>query len=303
MKKRLISILTLTAIGLMSMFSMACMGHPVEVPPGHIGKINTQGGLQEEVIYPKQLKLNQWCVSCDSLILAETTDFPVQDELVIYMPKDELNLTVEVQGTFTIDSSGNNVDQIFSRLSPVPTEDSRVFLISADRTYDTYAPRVIREAVRSAMTKYSIDHVMNNREQISQEMTQVVYDRLADTPVKPLQFGLANIQPPEVIVTAQIEARQREIEKQKAEAQKEIDITEAEAALEVAKKQQAVDLVEAETQVLVEKKLNEAVSPAYITQRYLKFLQQMAENENVVFFPYDSIETPGLGYRIFQENK
>lgn len=117
-----------------------------------------------------------------------------------------------------------------------------------------------------------------------------------------IQFGLSDIQPPEVIVNAQEMAKEREVAIETAEAQKQVQLKEAEAQLEVARKQQEIDLVEAETQVLVEQKISEAVNEAFVTQRALKILDKMAENNNKTFvLPMEAFKKPELLMGVYSE--
>ena len=136
--------------------------------------------------------------------------------------------------------------------------------------------------------------VMENREEISAELSKKVRARLKSTPITTIRFGLADVQPPKVIVDAQEAAKKREIEIQKAQADKIIKLTEAEAALEVAIKQQDVDLKEAETQVLVNKKLAEGVTQAWVTQRSLKVLEKLQNGNHVILMPTEAYSNPAM---------
>ena len=281
-------------------FMMLACAAPVEVPPAHVGKLSTDSGLQEGIIQPSKLKLEGMCRSCDNLILAEASDFPATEKMVIFMPQDNLNLTVEVKGVFAITSDETNMNRVFSRVTAEPTDHKRVMLVPISKVYNTYAQNVIQKTTRSVITQYSIDHVMENRAAISEELTLAVLDRLKTTPIKPIEFGLADVQPPAIVVRAQEEAKQRRIDIQKARAEKEILIERANANLEVARTQQAADLVEAETQVLVNKKLAESVSDAFITQRTLKFMQTIAENDSkTLVIPWEAMQTFGAQSRIW----
>ena len=120
------------------------------------------------------------------------------------------------------------------------------------------------------MADHTIQQVLESREAISEKLQAAVRADLENTPITVTVFGLADVQPPTVIINAQEAAKKREIEIQQAEADKLVKLTEAEAALAVAKKQQEVDLTEAETQVLVNQKLAEGVTNAFVTQRALK---------------------------------
>lgn len=290
MMRRLATVCT----ALLAAFTFGC-GVSVEVPPAHVGKLSTSSGLQKGIIPPSKLRLEGMCFTCDSLVVVEASDFPVKETMVVFIPQDKLNLTVEVRGTVSITSDDANVERIFSRVSAVETKEERVKLIPIETVYKVYGEPVVREAVRSLITQYNIMTVMQNRDRISQELTKLVQEKLSASPLTVLQFGLADVQPPPVIVAAQEAAKEREIAIDQAEANKQVSLKEAEAALAVAIKQQQVDLKEAETEVLVNMKLAEGVSPAFIAQRSLKVLNVLAQSENKVFFlPMEAMSNPAI---------
>lgn len=126
---------------------------------------------------------------------------------------------------------------------------------------------------------------MNNRDTVAQELTTTIIDRLKGTPISVKRLGLANVQPPDVITEAREAAKKREIE-----------IQQVEAALEIAKKQQEVDLKEAETQVLVNKKLAQGVNGAFVTQRWLKVMENLSKNPEGkgIIMPSEAISNPSI---------
>lgn len=75
---------------------------------------------------------------------------------------------------------------------------------------------------------------MQNRDAIAHEIMETLHTRLTGTLIQILQIDLADMQPPEVIVSAQEAAKKREIEIQQAEADKLVKLTQAEAALQIA---------------------------------------------------------------------
>lgn len=276
--------------------ALAGCGDIVEVPPAHVGKLTTDSGLQKGLIQPSKFRLEGLCITCDSLILAEASDYGIKEQMQVYMPQDQLNLQVDVRGVFSISADENNIQKVFARITPDQQVDKRVSKISMAKVYQTYASQVVRETVRSVMTKYTIAQVMENREAVSTEMAKEVRAQLVGLPVTAIRLGLADVQPPDVIVKAREAAKEREIAIQRAEADKQVALKEAEAALEVAIKQQQVDLKEAETQVLVNKKLAEGVNTAFVTQRWLKVMERLAENPDakVMILPYEAISNPSL---------
>jgi hypothetical protein len=285
-------------ISILSLLFIVACGPKVEVPTAHVGKRSTAQGLSDEIIPPSKFRLSFiWPGTVgDSLIIAEASDYSVVEELKIFVPKDQLNLTLDVRGTFSISPNKDNVNKIFARVTPSPNlSNDRLFNISISKVYKTYAQPVIRETVRSIVINYSIEEIMANRDVIGQELAKKVKDKLSNTPITPIYFGLADIQPPDVIVQAQESAKKREIAIKEAENEKMVSLKKAEAAYEVAIKQQQVDLKEAETQVLVNKKLAEGVNEAFVTQRALKVLASLAKNPNTVFFlPMEAMRNPAV---------
>lgn len=282
------------AVALMlAVAALSGCGEVVEVPPGYVGKVSTPQGLSEDVVRPSKLRLSNLCLTCDNLILLQASDEAVKETLKVFIPKDRLNLDVDLRGTISLSDDKEVVNQVFRRITP--EGDGRVTVIPLRKVYFTYAQPVIREAARSVLTQHSIMEIMENRDAISEAIRAAVDARLKRAPIKLLHLGLANIQPPEVITRAQEAAKEREIAIRQAEAEKQVALKKAEAAYEVAVKQQQVDLKEAETQVLVNRKLAEGVNEAFIAQRSLKILEAMAASGNKVFFiTPEVLEHPSL---------
>lgn len=274
------------------LFLVGC-GEQVNVPNTYVAKKQTPSGLQEGLIYPSIFRLDYFCFNCDNAILAEVSDYPEKEKMQIFMPKDKLNLTVEVRGTFSVSKKDSVIEQIFASV-PSQAQNERISFIPLKKVYDTYAQPIIRRVVRSVITKYSIMEVMENRDGISVELTKEVRKELKTTPITISNFGLADVQPPAVIVTAQEETKSREIAIARAEANKQVKLKEAEAALEVAIKQQQVDLKEAETQVMVNKKLGEGVTNAWVTQRSLKVLESLKDGNHFFVLPYEALTNPAM---------
>lgn len=285
------AVLTLLAIFI---FLPSC-GEQTKVPPAHVGKLSTESGLQEGIIQPSKIRLEGWCLKCDELILVEASDYGALEGMVVFMPKDQLNLEVDVRGVFSISSKEANVEKIFDRITADPTESDRVSIIPMTRVYNTYAKQVVRAATRAVIIKYTILQVLQNQEAIAQELAQEVTERLSTTPITITQFGFAGIQPPRVIIDANVAAKKREIEIQEEKADKLVRITRAEGDLAVAIKQKEVDLQKAMTQVLVAKKLAKGVSEAWVTQQALVVLEKLAESSNKVFFmPMEALRNPAI---------
>ena len=279
---------------LVSALVLVGCGSRVEIPPGHVGKVLSPTGLQSGTHRPSSFRLPV-TMPWDGryyLVLVEASDQAVKEQCMVFMPQDKLNLTFDVRLTMTIPADDDQrIASIFSRISPNETNDSTYKRIDFTQVYETYAQPVVREKAREVVAKYKIEQIMSNREAIGDEIEAAIVAALKNTPIVVASCGLADVQPPQVIITAQEAAKEREIAIQRAEAEKMVKLTEAQAALEVARKQQEVDLVEAETQARVNEVLAQGITQAFVTQRSLKILETMASSPNKIFIVPDSAFT------------
>jgi len=284
---------------LLSALALAACGEPVEVPPAHVGKILTSEGFRTGTIPPSKFRLD-WCVTlCDKLVVVEAADFAAKESMKLFMPRDQLNLTVEVRGVFAVENNPETVNRIFDRIPAAQGGADRVAVIPMARVYETYAAQVLRETVRTILAEFSIDQIMENREAIGQRLFQDVREKLKAAPIQAVQFGLADIQPPDVIVKAKEIAKEREIAIQQEESNKQIALKKAEAEIELAEKDKIVRLKKAEAILAENQKVAESVTEKYLSYRYLEVLEAAARNESTIFFPLDMTHSAGLQNRIF----
>lgn len=293
MKKYIVSSL----IASMALLLTAC-GPLVEIPSGHVAKIMTKNGLQEGIIKPSKLRLDAALPGTkpNSIIIAQAADMAVLEQIEVFMPTDQLELTFDVRGLVKVSGDNANADKLFSGLVPQKVSN-REYSITMDQIYRTYAQNIIREVSRTVVTQegYTIDYILANRAKVGVELRDAVIKALAHTPITVIDFGFAKVNPPEVVIIAQEEKKKREIELLRIEAEKQIAVQKANSELEVEKIQQNVELVQAETQVLVDKKLAEGVSDAFVMQRALKVWYNISTNNNkVLIMPSEAFLNPAL---------
>jgi len=286
MKKHITALLLVAIVA----FSAGC-GTRVEVPPAHVGKVKTANGIEKQLYTPSSFRLPYSMFVKNQLIIVETSHFAMTEVMEVFMPKDKLVMRFDVRGTYSI--SPEDSASIFDNVTAA-NQDADIMTISSKKVYDIYGLQVIRTKARAVVTQYDIYYVLDNMDAISIEIADACAVALKVTPLRIQRMGLANVKPPEIIITAQSKAKEREVAIQEAEANKLVSLKEAEAALEVAIKQQEVDLIEAETQVLVEKKLAESVSDAFVTQRALKALNKIMDSDNVIFLPNEAMTNPQI---------
>ena len=277
-------------IGLIGMLGAVAMlgacSERITIPPVYIGKLNTASGLSEEVIPPSTIRLSNMCVTCDDLMLAETSDRQVVESITVFMPKDQLNVEVDIRAILSIESDAATVNPVFGRIpSTVDPKNDRLHRITFGDVYKTYGSQALRETTRSVLAEYSINQVMENRAKISKELETAIVKELKGTPITVKSLGLADAQFPESILAAKIEARATQEMLKTAEAKKRL-------ALE----QKEIDLIEAQAQAEIAEKLAQGVSPAFVTQRWLKVMEELAGNDQktVIILPAEAIGDPAV---------
>jgi hypothetical protein len=271
---------------------LAGCGEKVEIPPAHVGRILTPNGFAPDILPPSKFRLSPCWAYCDDLVLLEASDVGFKETIQLFMPKDKLNLTVEIRGTRSVPTNNKILNMIYDRVVSVDDYDiSEERIITNQSVYKTYGEQAVRGIVRSQLVKHTIGEILLNRESIGQSIHAIITKKLKQTgsPIIISRFQLANVQPPKIIVMAQVVAKEREIDIQKAEADAKIKLVEAERNLEVAKKQRLVDK---------EKALSIAeqnqIAAASVTEKLLAYrkleaaeniMKALAKNNNAVFVP------------------
>ena len=279
---------------LIALAMITACGSKVEVPPAHVGKILGKNGYAPDTIPPTKFRL-PFCVSqCDRLVLLEASDTSLKEKMVIFMPDDRLNLSVDIRGTYSVTADATTVNAIYDRVVAAEVDSSQS-IISAAKVYGTYGQQAVRGIVRSEITKYTIQDILANRESIGQNIHAAIVAKLKSTktPIAISRFELADVQPPAVIVAAQEAAKEREIDIQKAEADAQVDIVKAERSLEVAKKERLVEREKAEAIAEQNKIAAKSITPQLLAYRRLevaeKIYADLAKSDSaVIVVPADS---------------
>lgn len=288
MKNTLSIALTYLAV----VITLTACGSKVEVPPAHVGKILTKNGYAPESITPSKFRLEPCWAYCDRLVLLEVSDSRLNETLPVFMPKDKLNLAVDIRGTFSITSDKKTINTLYDRVTA--TSDNEVAKIGAKKIYSIYGQQAVRGIVRSEITKHTIQDVLENRDSISQNIHAAISKKLKETntPIVISRFELADVQPPKVIVEAQEAAKEREIDIQKAEADAQVELVRAERDLEVAKKNRLVEREKAEAIAEQNRIAAKSITPEVLAYKKLEtayaIYSELAKSSNVVIVPADS---------------
>lgn len=292
-------ILGFIGVALMAVTLAGC-GELVEVPPASKGIILGSNGYTGDIIPPSRFRL-PFCMpfaACDKLVVVEAGDYGYNEEMQVMMPKDQVQLTVDVRFTLGISSDDRKILTIFDRVTPQRLASGN-FGTTIENVYKVYGENIVRNEVRSTLSRYTIAEVMANQGEISEVLRKNVSEKLGPTSLEVKQFGLAGISPPPVVMQSMESALRRRIDIETAEADAQVRIREAQASLEVAKARREADILEAKTIREADEILADGVTPELIRYRELQVLEAMAANQNAVFFPVEMTNSIGLENRLF----
>lgn len=284
----------LRLLGVLALFWLYGCGAKVEIPPAHVGKVLTKNGYAPETLPPSKFRLPACFAYCDKLVLLEASDKGFREEIKVFMPKDKLNLVVDVRGTQSIPTDNKTVDALYDRIVSVPTEDGDVSIIKMNSVYQTYGQQALRGVVRSELVKYTIGDILEQREAIGQSIHAQLTEKMSETkvPLVITRFELANVQPPEVIVNAQQAAKEREIDIQKAEADAQVQLVQAEKDLVIAQKNRLVEKEKALAIAEQNRIAAKSITPQLLAYRKLevaeKIYSELSKSDNVIIVPADS---------------
>lgn len=292
------ALLTAMAFGV----SGCVVGEKVEVPPASVGMVLGKNGYQGDIIPPSRFRLPACFLNCDKLVVIEAGDVGMKEAMTVLMPQDNLDLGVDVRFTLALSEDQNQILSVFDRV--VPTQlPSGNFGTSLQQVYNVYGQSVVRNVVRSTLSEYSISEIAANQAAVSERLRQEVSAALERTPLEIKQFGLANITFPSIITDAREAAQSRRIDIERAEADAQVKIREAQARLEVTRAEREADLLAAQTIAEQNRILAEGVTPEVLRYMELEVLKKMADNQNAVFFPVDMMDSVGLQNRLFSEGR
>jgi len=286
---------TLGMLAILSMALVGCVGEQVEVPPGSVGKIMGKDGYREGIVNTSKFRLDFCIQYCDQLVTMGVTDFPMEESMELFMPKDKLVMRFDLRLTLT--PKPEQYESLFSRIPPTTTGAGLV--IPSAMTYVTYAQQIIRSEAREILSEYTINEVASSREAINVQLTEALTKTINErTPYMVRYLGIADIKYPDVITNAQIAAAERREAIQQEEAELEISKVQLERLLQETRLQRAIDIEIAQASAEVNRILGDSVTPAYVTYRQLDALQAIATSENTKFVPVEMLSSMAAQFMV-----
>lgn len=281
---------------------MAGCGERVEVPPGFSAKLVTKDGYQEGLIPTSKFRLPACLTYCDRLVLLDGTDKSYVEPMTIFIPKDKLNITVDVRATLSV--APQRTESLFASLAAAASPGAQggsVSTISSDVIYNTYGKQILQAEVRAYLTQYSIAEIASSNEKINADLQQILQKVMSErTPFNIRYAGLTNIKFPEIITKAQENSAQRREMIQQEEAQLEVSRVKLERELKEAQLQRAIEKEKAETEAIKQREISASITPQYLRAKELEIEEIKARAWNGVG-PQTLIQGDGKGNQLIMD--
>jgi len=277
----------LALLGVATAFLSGCyplLGQRVEVPPASVGMVLGASGYQGDIIPPSRFRLDRCIALCPQLVVIEASDVGMNEAMNILMPRDNLAIDVNIGFTLSLARQNEQLLQVFDRVTPERLPSGN-YGTTIDNVYNVYGAAIVRNVVRSTLSEYSISELANNQAAVSEHLRRNIDQALARTPLEVRQFGLAEIRYPTVVIEAMEQAQRRRIDIERAEADAQVRIREAQALLEVRRAEREADLLAAQTIAEANDILAAGVTPELIRYLELEALKEMARNEKCRVLP------------------
>jgi len=267
------------------------------VPTGHIGRVYTPSGFNDEIHRPGRVS----CWGRDVLYLMETTD----EDFVIsgsVLTKDRLNFAFTLTILTTVNTAKDDVVKaVFEDLKPAAPggEHGQCHegTFTVQQLFDTYVKNPATEAVKEVFSQYRSEGVIDNREEVAEKLVAAVKLASEDVGILTIKrVTLSNIDYPSVIINAQNMRKQREVEIETAKAEAEKRRQQANADLHLAKVRAQRKLIEAQSLADQNRLIADSITPEFLAFEQIRAMKDAARNPStLLLMPYNDSGSPSSG--------
>lgn len=282
----------ITSIVLLTMIALGGCSFDT-VPPTAKGKVLTTAGYAPDVLQPGKYTL--W--GRDQMIVLETNTQTYLEKVNVVLA-DKLTLTADVRFRGRIAGNDKVINAMFNDITP-----GADMVVSFNEVYAVYGKMAVRNKTREIISQYSVEDVHKNYTRISGELGVVLTEALSNTPLEISDIALGNIAYPKVVTEAIDAAKERELSIKKEEAQAQIELIRKKNERLLAEANYQVEITNAKAIRDKNKIIGEGVTPELIELRRLEVLEKMAENNAAVFMPVEAMANSGAQMRMFSQNK
>lgn len=255
----------LTAILLVLVAAMT-MGCSQRVPTGYKGKIVTADGPTAELLGTG----NHICYWRDVMYLIDESTVATTEKLNI-LTSDKINISVDVKIRATPDLSSANFDYLMEKMGAKFTQiDGSEYRLQSDLIYKTFIATEVRPLIRSTINKYPINEVAENRDKIGAELTDAIKKNMKNLPMNIDVVRLSNVDFPEAITQAKVNAMKRKEDLNQETAQMALDLMKLDNRQKLAEKEKIVRMKEAEAEKIYNVIVGNSLTPSYLKLREIE---------------------------------
>jgi len=211
MKKSIFAVITL-ALALSS-----CSNVVKPIPSGHVGKQLTPTGFADAILESGQVDLGPESGdgTSTSLVLLEVSTTTIKESFDSegadptkagdhrVRTRDGAPVAVDIYVQVAVPQDKQLRDGIYAMISPAPTSDPRVSLITIDAVYSQFAKMTIRGNVRGIFAKYqNVDSVYAHYGEINAEISLMIINviKQSKAPFEILNAQLSNVKEDPIIL-------------------------------------------------------------------------------------------------------
>ena len=205
MKKSIFALSIVLVLALTS-----CQNVVRSIPSGHVGKELTPTGFSDAILESGQVDLGDRKNdgTFTSLVLLEVSTKTIKESFDAagadpneagdhrVRTKDGAPVAVDIYVQMAVPQDKKLRDGIFAMISPQPTNDERISIITIDAVYSQFAKMTIRGNVRSIFAKYhNVDSVYAHYTEINAEISLMVINviKQSKAPFEILNAQLSNV--------------------------------------------------------------------------------------------------------------
>lgn len=259
------------------------------VPPAAKGKILSGSGYSADVKETGKHMLYWW----ENMIILDTSTQRFTEKISVKM-KDNLDLPFTVDFRTRIHGSDDVINAMFNDITHTN------YKVGLDKVYSVYGKNIVTNAARSVMGKYRVNEVAANFDKISSDIQAEINKRMVNSPLEVSNVTLAEISYPVLITTAIEKQQERELDIKTEENQQAIELLKKQNQMELAKADYEIRMIKAKAIRDENIMTSEGLNPMLLKYRALEVQEKMAESENKVFVPYESLNQVGVSNSIYK---
>lgn len=260
------------------------------VGPGELGKVLSTSGYSADL---KQTG-KYWLWFTENMVVLDLTTQTLSEKMSVKM-SDDLQLDFQVRARVRIRNDERIINAMFNDIR------HRDYRVNLPMVYAVYGRDEVSNAARSVISKYKIKEFANNFDRINQELQVELSKRMKNSPIEISNVTIGEVVYPPVITKAIEDQMERELAIQTEKNNQAIEMERKANRVELEHKNYEIEMIKARAIRDYNKITADGLNPMLIQYRQLEVMEKMAENNNAVFVPYESLNNTGLQNRMYSK--